>query len=108
MASNYFPAANDLLHQQFRYRLHPDHADSFRARLQQIGWQRFLQAMKLTQAETATDPQERHCLLEMHMYQLRPARRASRPLRNPQANLARAMSRDMDARVAELVADPRQ
>lgn len=103
-----FDRANDLLHTSFRYRLDPNRADAFRARLRQIGWQRFNQAVKLTIADRPQDVQEAHCLLEQHMWQLIPPRPATRPLRSPQAQVARAISAAMDARVMELVGDERQ
>lgn len=105
---DYFSTANNLLATKLGYRLHPDHADSFRARLRQIGYRRFLAALTQTLLDTPGDPQEAHCLLEANMYALVPHRPVYKPLRNPQAQSARATAAAMDARVMELVGDPRQ
>lgn len=105
-----FEAANDLLSAIFHYRLHPDHADSFRARLRQIGWRKFLLAVERTKAdaEPPQDVQEAHAMLELAMYQLVPQRPYWRILRNPQAQSARRQMADMDAAFMERVRDPRQ
>lgn len=108
MPANHFPAANRLLHTTFGYCLNPAQADHFRAALIRCGYRRFQQAVRLTVLEAPENAQEAHTVLEGHMWQLTPRKRPTAAYRNPQANAMRALATAMDARVMELVADPRQ
>lgn len=103
-----FSTANDLLHEQLGYRLHPDHADHFRAIIARAGSRRVAQAVRLTLTQSPESPSEAHTILEGYIWELTPKKPISRPLRNAQAQSARAQMAAMDARVMELVADDRQ
>lgn len=107
-AGNHFPAINRLLLERLGYCLDPANADHFRAQVNRAGLKRTIEAIRLTVLEAPESPSEAHVILEGIMWQLTPKKALSGRYRNPQANITRATNQRLDARVMELVGDPRQ
>lgn len=107
-AANHFPTINRLLLERLHYCLDPANSDHFRAQLNRAGLKRTIEAIRLTVLQAPESPAEAHVILEGMMWQLTPKKALSSRLRNPQANVARTIGQQLDARVMELVGDERQ